>query len=158
MASFMDELRAFDEHLRAHGTKVLAVAGSGGRLGVRYRPPADRDDLTPVLVAMNTEGALSEDEELQLLVDCCDAVLRWDDEKGDLVPDGGEEDPLRFDASDPRWGGGPETARDCVRELFKLKRQPLAASRHVGSLIDWLQGSEAERTARVEGKSASAEG
>lgn len=157
MASLLDELRAMDDRLRQHATKTLAVAGSGGRVGVRYRPPADRDALTPVLAAMNTDGALSEAEELQLIVDCCDVVLRWDEEQGELAPDGGDDDPLRFDASDPRWGPNVKSARDCVAALFALDRQPLAASRHVGSLIDWLQGSEAEIAARVEGKSASAE-
>lgn len=153
MTSFLDELRAMDERLRATSVKTLDVPGSGGKFAVRYRAPADRNALTPVLAALNAEGALSADEELQLLVDCCDEVLVRETPDVDAVqPDGG---PLRFDGADDRWGDDVTTAREAVGKLFRLDVQPLAAARHVGALIDWLQGVDAEIAARVEGKSGS---
>ena len=155
-ASFLDELRAMGASIQAGATKTLDVPGSGGRFAVRYRPPTDRDALTPILGALAVSSALGEAEERQLLVDCCDEVLRRgeDGELGPADPDGG---PLRFDAGDERWGPGVTTARDAVGKLFALDSQPLAAARHVGALIDWLQGNDAEIAARVEGKSESGE-
>lgn len=156
MTSLLDELRAMDNDLRATATKELDVAGSGGRFTVRYRPPEDRDALTPVLAALNAGGALDAATELQLIVDCCDEILV----RGE-TPDGG---PLRFDAGDERWKDVPpagkpvKTARDCVAKLFRLDLHPLAAARHVGSLVDWLQGVDADIAQRVEGNSVDAAG
>lgn len=154
-ASFLDELRTMADRVHGHATKELQVPGSGGRIAVRYRPPS-RDKLTALLTAYTFAGALSGDEETQLLVDCCDTVLACDPETGDTSPFD-DEGPLRFDASDERWGDDVETARDCVAKLFRLDVQPLAASRHVGSLVDWLNGIDAEISARVEGKSVAPE-
>jgi len=151
-ASFLDELRAFDEQLRADATKELLVPGSGGRFSVRYKPPKDRNVLTPVLGALAVDGALGAEEELQLLVDCCDEVLVRNGDGTYQQPEGG---PLRFDGGDERWGPDVDTARKAVARLFHLDVHPLAAARHVTSLVDWLQGLDAEIAARVEGKSES---
>ncbi|MEJ7824912.1 MAG: hypothetical protein WKF48_05760 [Solirubrobacteraceae bacterium] len=155
MSSFLEELRAADEDLR-HRTKplVLDVPGRGGKYAIRYRPPEDRDVLTPVLARISNGGALDESEELQLIVDCCDEVLvRENPPRGEAVqPEGG---PLRFDAGDERWGD-TKTARGCVSWLFAANQFPLSPARHVGSLIDWLQGLQAESAARLEGKSEAA--
>lgn len=152
--SLLDELRVMEANLRAHSTKEIMVAGSGGRIAVRYRPPA-REQLDAVVAAYSMGEGLTADQELQLLVDCCDTVVRCDPVTGETEPFD-DQGPLRFDASDARWqddGEEIETARACVSKLFRLDVQPLAASRHVGSLITWLQGVDAEITARVEGNS-----
>lgn len=155
--SFLDDLRASDAHIRANATKVLDVPGRGGKLSVRYRPPTDRDSLTPILAALTTGGALSEAEELDLLVVCCDAVGTRDGD-GEFVPNEEDGHPLRFDGGDERWGEDVTTARQAVRKLFASDRQPLAAARHTGALIDWLQGLDAELAARAEGNSESGAG
>lgn len=156
MSSFLDELRVMDARMRAHATKELHVPGAGGRLAVRYRPPSSRDALLPVLAAMHLDGTLTSEQELQFLVDCCDEVLSCDPETGDTAPFDDDAGPLRFDVSDERWGPEVKTARDCVRKLFRLDVQPLAASRHVDSLINWLNGLDAEIAARTEGNSETA--
>lgn len=151
MTSFLDELRAATEHVRRAAVKELDVPGSGGKVTVRYRPPADRSALTPVLAALAVGGVLGPDEEAQLIVDCCDEILRpGDDGKLIAFTDGG---PLRFDGGDERWGAGVNTAREAVAELFCLNDQPLAAARHAAALIDWLQGTDAELASRAEGNS-----
>jgi hypothetical protein len=153
VSSFLEELRAVDAQLRQQTPPLtLNVPGTAGRLAVRYRAPSDRDALTPVLAKLATGGALDEAEELQLIVDCCDEILiRHDPPDGELKqPDGG---PLRFDAGDDRWEENVKTARACVQRLFRTDRFPLAPARHVGALIDYLQGIDAEIAARVEGKS-----
>jgi hypothetical protein len=156
VTSLADDLAELDARAFEHSTKVLDVPGRGGRLCVRYRAPRDRDRLTPILAAHSTEGALSGDEELQLLVDCCDEVMRRSDP--DAEPESYEGGPLRFDGSDPRWGlGDKATARDCVRKLFGTDKFPLAPSRHANALVDFLQGIEIEVALRVEGKSGSGE-
>lgn len=150
MGSFLDDLRDLDRHVRAHATKSLVVTGSGGHIAVRYRPP-DRSQLGALITAFNTGEALTKDEELQLIVDCCDEIVQHDPGTG--IETSYDDGPLCFDASDPRWGDGVKTARDCVARLFKIDLQPLAAAGHIGTLVPWLNGLEAEASARVEGKS-----
>lgn len=170
MPNFLDDLRAMAQAVRDQSTKELTVAGSGGHIAVRYRPPA-REKLDAVLAAFNFGQPLTGDDEMQLLVDCCDAILSADPDTGQTTPYD-DEGPLRFDASDPRWQEVapvlaeihgvpvkvPETARECVAVLFCLDAQPLAASRHATSLVTWLQGIDAEIAARVEGKSPGSPG
>jgi hypothetical protein len=154
--SFADELRAVRENVLARAVKTVPVPGSHGTLAVRFRPPEDRDKLTPVVASYMVRGALSREQELQLLVDCCDEILMRD-ENGELVsadPDGG---PLRFDGSDARWGLGENaTARDTVAKLYNLDVQPLAITGTADAVVDWLQGVDAEAAASVEGKYESA--
>lgn len=145
--SFVDELKAIREHVLAHATKTVAVPGSQGKLAVRFKPPDDRDRLTAVVAAFATRGALSREEELQLLVDCADQVLMRNGtgELEELDP------PLFFDGSDDRWQA--DTAREAVAELFNLDAQPLAAAGTAESVLDWLQGVENDAARRVEGES-----
>lgn len=156
MPSFLDELRAVREQVLQDSAKEIPVPGSAGRIVVRFRPPqaADaRDRLTGVVAAYRVGSALSSDQERQLLVDCCDEILhRNGDGELDQPDDGG---PLRFDASDERWGGDVDTARECVAKLYNLDHQPLAISGIADALIDWLQGIDAEIRSRVEGNSPS---
>lgn len=151
--SFLDELRAVREHVLTQATKTLTVPGSRGALAVRFRPPEDRDKLTAIVAAYMVRGALNRDQELQLLVDCCEQVLHRNGsgELEELDP------PLRFDGSDERWGDTSMTARDTVAKLYNLDAQPLAATGHADALIDWLQGVDAEAAARVEGESEGGE-
>lgn len=153
MPDFLTELRAVRENVLARATKTIAVPGSGGRLAVRFRPPEDRDRLTEIVAAYMVNGALSREQELQLLVDCCEQVLHLDGDGAELE---GYDPPLRFDGSDERWGQDVDSARECVAKLYNLDTQPLAVSGHADALVDWLQGVDAEVAARVEGKSASA--
>jgi hypothetical protein len=148
VSTFLDELRVVSSHIRQHSRRELDVPGSGGKIVVRFRPPADRDTLTPAVAAYKDQGALSSDQERQLLVDCCDEILRRTD-TGDLEAFD-DEGPLRFDASDDRWGDDVTTARECVAKLYNLDQQPLAAAGHAEVLIDWLQGIDAEVAARVQ--------
>lgn len=149
--TFLDELRAVREQVLKQSTKELPVPPDG-RIVVRFRPPSDRDKLTPVVAAYKINGALTSDEERQLIVDCCDEILRRG-EDGELVPVEPEGGPLRFDAGDDRWGSDVKTARDCVAKLYNLDKQPLAATGHADALVDWLQGVDAAIAARVEGES-----
>jgi hypothetical protein len=153
MASLLDDLRALEERLLKVSVKELAIPGSGGRIAVRYTMPEDRDKLQPVMRAFGTGEPLSPEEELQLLIDCNAEVRRGDPGTGETEPYD-DDGPLHFDASDPRWGDDVTTARQCVEKLFKLKLQPLAISRHVSSIVPWLQGVDAEILARVEGNSS----
>lgn len=148
--TFLDDLRLVREQVMTNDKLVLPVVGSGGRLGVRFRAPRDRDTLTGVVAAYRVGGALSGDQELQLVVDCCDEIVRRDDSGGWSPAAGEGEEPLRFDASDERWGDDPKTARDCVRKLYNLDVHPLAVAGVADALIDWMQGLEAEARARVE--------
>lgn len=149
MGTFLEELRAVAEHVREHSTKVLDVPGAGGRLAVRFRPPPDREALTGLIAAYKMNGALSSDQERQLIIDCCDEILHRNGtgELSPVEPDGG---PLRFDAGDERWGDDIKTARECVAKLYNLDKQPLAAAGHADVLVDWLQGIDADVAARVQ--------
>lgn len=165
MSSLIDDLRAMAQAIHDNSTTELTVLGAGGRLAVRYRPPA-REKLDDVLSAYMFGRAMSADEEVQLLVDCCDTVLRADPATGETKPYD-DQGALRFDDSDPRWAQmaevfseiterklpAPKSARDCVRLLFRLDAQPMAAAGHAQTLVPWLQGIRAEIAARVEGKS-----
>lgn len=148
MTSLLDELREEAEQARKRAVKVLAVPGS--RFGVRFRPPP-REKLTQFLAAYRA-NAIEPADELQLIVDCCDEIVRRDDDDIDQSqpadPDGG---PWRFDASDERWGDGVHNAHDCVGKLYQLDAQPFAVSGHVETLALWLQGVENEMTRRAEG-------
>ncbi len=155
MPSFLEELQQIAENVRQDATKTLPVQGAGGKYVVRFRPPPDRDVLTKAVAAYSTVGALSGEDEKQLIVDCCDEILRRNPETGEAEQvEGG---PLRFDPSDDRWGSGVKTARECVAKLYNLDVHPLALTGSVEALIDWLQGIDAEIRARVEGKSGSGE-
>jgi hypothetical protein len=153
--SFVDELRAVRDQVLATSSKTIGIPGSQGKLAVRFRPPPPEDEdararLTQVVAAYMVNGALSREQELQLIVDCCDEILHRN-AAGELE---GYDPPLRFDGSDERWTA--DTARDAVGELYNLDLQPLAAAGHADALVDWLQGVDAEAAARVEGKSAPA--
>jgi hypothetical protein len=150
--SFLDELQAVREQVLKHSAKEIEVPPAGRHV-VRFRPPPDRDKLTPVLAAYRIVGALDADQQAQLLVDCCDEILRRNSD-GELEPADPEGGPLRFDAGDERWGTDVKTARDCVAKLYNLDKQPLAAAGHADVLVDWLQGLDAAIQARVEGESA----
>lgn len=148
--SFLEDLEIVHERVRRASVKDLPVPGSARALWVRFRPPPDRDRLTPVITEYKMNGALSAEQELQLIVDCGQEVLR----RG---PDGKLESydpPLHFDGGDERWGDDVKTARQCVAKLYNLDLQTLAAAGVADSLVDWLQGVDAEAAARVEGESA----
>ncbi len=152
--SFLEELRAEDEELRRRTKPLLLdVPGRGGKFAIRYRAPEDRDGLAPVLARLAVGGALTGDQELQMIVECCDEVLVRATRGGEPEqPDGG---PLRFDAGDERWGD-TKTARACVAWLFKTEQFPLGPARHVGAIIDYLQGVDDEVAVGLEGKSDAA--
>jgi hypothetical protein len=150
--SFLDELEQIGAQLRSRAVKELDVPGSAGKLVVRFRPPTDEDALTPVVAAYKVQGALPSDLAKQLIVDCCDEILRRTP-AGTLEPRDPAGGPLRFDAGDDRWGKKVKTARDCVSELYHLKQQPLAHIGHADLLVDWLQGLDAEIAARAAGES-----
>lgn len=157
--TLLDDLAAVRRRIEATATQLLDVPGSGGLITVRYRPPDDgRDKLGAVIARYRVGGALSADQEAQLLVDCCDEILRRPRPGAEPEPySTNGEGPLRFNAGDERWGKGVKSARECVAKLFCLDQQPLAAAGHVDTLIDWLQGLDAEIAARAEGESETAE-
>jgi hypothetical protein len=145
VSSFLDELRAEEAAARAKATKTLFIPGSA--FGVQFRPPA-REKLDAFLAAWRA-NALDRDDEVQFLIDCADQVVRRNGSDDGAPVD--EDEPLRFDGSDPRWGL-PEhgTARQAVAKLYKLDVHPLAAAGHVQALVPWLQGLEAELARDVE--------
>lgn len=159
MTSFLDELKADHAEALTNSTKVIGVPVSGQppsnwHHGVRFRPPSDPSRLNDVMAAARSLGAPTSEQALQLIVDCCDEVVRnagnaekptWESIEGDK--------PLRFDASDERWGDDVKNARDCVRKLYKLDVQPAVHFNVADVLIDWLQGIDLQAMARVEGKS-----
>jgi hypothetical protein len=152
MTSLLDDLAVVRKRLEATSTKTLDVPGTGGLITVRYRPPEDgRDKLRDVIAVYRVGGALSADQEAQVIVDCCDEILRRSHPGAD--PQSYDGGPLRFDGGDERWGKDVKSARQCVAKLFALDEQPLAAAGHVDTLIDWLQGLDAEIAARAEGES-----
>lgn len=155
--TFLDELRAVRQQVLAHAEKTIPVPPAG-RLAVRFKPPEDedaRDRLTGVVAVYRVGGALNASQERQLIVDCCDEILVRQD--GELVRAPGTDEPLRFDASDERWGNDVNTAHDCVVKLYNLDKQPLAAAGVADALIDWLQGLDLETRQRVEGNSGPGE-
>lgn len=147
MSSFLDELRAEEAAARAKSTKTLFIPGSA--FGVQFRPPR-REKLDAFLAAWRA-NAIDRDDELQLIIDCTErgqVVRRNGTDDGEPVDD---EQPLRFDGSDPRWGLAENgTARQAVAKLYKLDVYPLAATGHVQALVPWLQGLEAELERNVE--------
>lgn len=152
--SFLAELEEIDRHLRKNDRKVLQVPGAGGKLGVRFKPPADDSRLTGVVAALKLQGAIDSDTAKQFLVDCCDEIVRKNPKSGEWEPRDPDNGPLRFDAGDERWGlNGKATARDCVAKLYHLDVQPLAHMGHADVLIDWLQGLDGEIEARLAGES-----
>jgi hypothetical protein len=157
--SFLEDLREAEAQAQANAQITIAVPQS--RFAVRFRPhPGGRDAMTGYIAAFARDGALSAEQELQLIVDLCGEILRRDDDTGDLGPYDRDE-PLRFDAGDVRWhdddGDGPKTARECVHRLYRLKDQPAAAAGTAETLIGWSQGLFNTAPARVEGKSESPE-
>lgn len=148
--SFLDELREEAKAVEANATLVLPVNGS--RFLVRFRPPSTAEALIAPIAALRVVGALSPEQVQQLIVDCCDEILRRD-EHGALVPVDPEGGPLRFDGGDERWGSDVKTARDAVAKFYKLDKRPLGATGVADALIDWLQGIHDEAARRVEGES-----
>lgn len=149
--SFLDELRETRQHVLKHSRKELAIPGTADRIVVRFRPPADEAMLRDIVTAYRTNEPLSVEQVEQLIVDCCDEILRKNPDTG--KHEGDPDGPLRFDGGDERWGDNVSTARDCVHALYNLDITPLAADGHALALIPWLQGLDAEVAARVEGKS-----
>lgn len=150
MTSFLDELRADAEITRRAARKTIPVPPRDVIL-VRFRPPEDRDKLTPYIAKYRLVGALSGDEEKQLIVDCCDEIGRRNPDTGEFGP-WDDQGPLRFDAGDERWGDDVDSARECVAKLYHLKDQPTVAAAISEMLIDWLTGNDAQALARVEKK------
>jgi hypothetical protein len=66
--------------------------------------------------------------------------------------------PLRFDKEDKRLGEALGfdyvTAREAARKTFKDDEYPLSIAGHFQRLVEWLQGLDETRLARVEGNSA----
>lgn len=159
MTSFLEELRAAHDRVMSSATKVLPVPERGlppsrWPRAVRFRAPSNRDKIAPIIATYREGAAPSTEQVLQLIIDCHDEVLRRDANGGwaPADPDGG---PLRFDASDERWGlGDSGTARQAVAALYHLDAQPLALDGTVETLVDWLQGMDIEALLRVEGESA----
>lgn len=152
--TFLDELNAVREQVLEQAEKTLPVPGSAGKMAVKFRAPSDadaRDRLTGVVAAYRVGGALSSTQEKQLIVDCCDEILVRNGDGELHRPDG--DGPLRFDASDERWGETVTTAHECVVRLYNLDTQPLAAAGVADNLIDWLQGLDVDVRRRVEGES-----
>lgn len=152
--SFLDELRAVADDVRANAEKTLDVLGAGGKLAVRFKPPEGneaRERLGYIVARYRVGGSLSKEQELQLLVDCHDEILH----RNGSGQRESYDPPLRFDAGDERWGGDCKTARECVEKLYNLDVQPLAISPVADTLVDWLQGIDTEMAARAEGKSES---
>lgn len=149
--SFLEELQAVRDQVLAHSVKELDVPPAG-RHTIRFRAPADGEKLTPVIAAYRAVGALTRDQEAQLVIDCCDEILRRNGD-GELEPADPEGGPLRFDAGDERWGADVKTARDCVAKLYNLDVQPLATAGHAEVLVDWLQGLDAVIEAQLAGES-----
>lgn len=151
MTSFIEELEAERQIVLDNSTKEIPVPPTGKRV-VRFKVPADTDKLTGYIAAYRAAGALTPEQQQQLVIDCHDEILRRLP-NGELAQiDDGQ--PLRFDGSDERWGGDDKTtARDCVRKLYNLDNQPLVLAGITDALIDWLQGIDAAVMARVEGKS-----
>lgn len=156
MPSFLDELRAEREVVLANSTFDVPVPPSATRV-VRCRAPEDSARLDEIVAVYRVGGALSQEQTLQLMVDVCQEILARDPKTGEVGPFDDDGGPLRFDASDPRWGEEVKTARDCVRVLYNLDVHPLALSGTVERIVDWLQGVADEGLERVEGKSEGAE-
>lgn len=155
--SFADILNATRARVQASSHKTIPVPGTGGKIGVRFKPPARdrRAALGQINENYRVNAPSSNDLQCQFLVDACDEVVRLDENGGEHHWEAG--DPLIFDASDPRWAdlatGTPDTARECVRGLYNLDLLPSALDGICDMLTDWLHGVDAEVAARVEGKS-----
>lgn len=156
--SFLDDLRTVRDQVERNDTITIAVPPAN-RMAVRFRSPEDRDALTPYVAAYRTGGALTGEQECQLIIDCCDEILR-------ITPTGNESyadddhGPLTFNAGDDRWGDGddaPKSARECVRRLYNTDKAPLATSGTADTLMGWLQGLRDEAVEAVEGKSGGSE-
>lgn len=157
--TFLQELEAEAELVRSRAEKIVGVPPTG-KLAVRCKPPTDPEAkarLSEVVAVYRLDEALSPDQEKQLLIDCCDEIVRrtetgeWESIEGD--------GPLRFDASDERWGDDVHTARECVAKLFHLDAgQPLALSGPADAIVDWLQGLDAMVAAAVGKQSPADEG
>jgi hypothetical protein len=150
--SFLDELAAIREQLLKHSAKDLDVPAAAASSS-SVPAPEDRDKLTPVVAAYRIAGALTAETAKQLLVDCCDEILRRNPTASSSPRPRGR--PLRFDAGDERWGTGRQDRPRLRRQALQPRQQqPLAAAGHADVLVDWLQGLDAEIAARVEGESA----
>ena len=150
--TFLDELRAEAAEVTKNATLELPVPAS--QFIVRFKPP-DREKLTGIVAVYRVGGALSSDQERQLIVDCCDEIMRRNEKTDELEPADPEGGKLTFDGGDERWGKDVKTAREAVAKLYKLDQRPLAAAGVADALIDWLQGLNDEAVRRAEGKSGS---
>lgn len=144
MSDFLSELRAEEAAARKRAYKVLFIPGS--QFGVRFVPPS-REKLNTFLTAWRAND-IDAATEKQFLIDCADQVVRRNGtDDGEPVD---ADEPLRFDASDPRWGlPDSGNAHQCVAKLYKLDVHPTAASGHMQSLMPWLAGLEDELELRV---------
>lgn len=145
--TLLDELREDAEQARKTAEKVLAIPGS--RFAVRFVPPP-REKLDTFL-ANYRNGALSENDELQMIVDCHDEILRRDGDGGGAPADP-ENGPWKFDGSDERWGADVDNAHQAVMKLYRHATQPFVVSNHVEALVLWLGGLDAEAGRRAVGK------
>lgn len=156
--SFLDDLRAISAQVEQDSTITIAVPPSF-RVAVRFRSPeGGRDTLSPYIAKYRLGEALDAEDEMQLIVECCDEILRCDPETGATSPYS-EGRPLRFDAGDERWGpddARPKSARGCVAKLYSLDEVPGAAAGTADRLMSWLMGLREQASQRVEGKSEAA--
>jgi hypothetical protein len=156
LRSPLDELRDIYSAEQPRKPLDLGIPASRGRLVVRYGPPDDRSQLSGVYRAVQTGDALGDFADVDLIVDCAEQILRV--EGTELVPLVDDGRPLRFDKEDKRLGEALGfdyvTAREAARKTFKDDEYPLSIAGHFQRLVEWLQGLDETRLARVEGNSA----
>jgi hypothetical protein len=119
---------------------------------VRFRPPADEDALTPVVAAYKVAGRAAADLAKQLIVDCCDEILR----RAPRRASSSRATPKAAAALRRRRRPVGQERQDRARlrrRAVPPQQQPLAHIGHADLLVDWLQGLDAEIAARAAGES-----
>jgi hypothetical protein len=158
--STLDDLRALYNGDGARDPLDLGVPASRGGLVIRYGPPDDRAQLSAVYRAVQSGEVLADYADVDLVVDCCQQILRVQD--GELVPLVDDDRPVRFDKEDPRLGDALGftyvTAREAARKTFKDDEYPLSIAGHFQALVAWLQGFHEIAAQRVEGESEAPSG
>jgi hypothetical protein len=151
----LDELRDLYRQDVKREPLELAIPASRGKLAVRYGAPTDRSQLSAVFRAVQSGAVLDDYADVDLIVDCCKDILRFDgNEWVPLASDG----PVTFSRDDKRLGQALGfdyiTEREAARKTFKDDEYPLSIAGHFQSLVGWLQGLTDEALERVEGNSA----
>lgn len=141
----LSNIRAMRQDLSKKDHLTLLVPGYHGLVAVRYRT-LPRTELDALIGKVQGAGTQSINDNMDLLIRCCNAVLVRQTPDDEWEPiDLGQSEPTTFSTGNLARCLGEEanSARDEVAALFSPGgAQPLAPEAHSDPLFEWQRDSD----------------